>query len=242
MLEFTMSSQAILDHAVKAMIYGLPAMGKTMLAATAPSPILISAESGLLSLSKANIERVFGVNTPGITYDVPIAKVSTIEDVMQVFTYVQTPDARGRFKTIIMDSITEIAEVVLSNAKKSVKDPRQAYGELLEKMNLLVKSFRDLHGYHVVMIAKMEPSKDEVTGITTYGPAMPGQKFGPQMPYLFDEVFRMGINKDAQGVPYRFFQTVPDLQYTAKDRSGLLAPLEPPNLAYIFSKITGVQQ
>ena len=241
-LEFGTTATATADHAVKLMVYGGPGMGKTMLCATAPRPIILSAESGLLSLSKQNIERVYGVNTPGICYDIPFIQIRTVEDLMQAFSLVANDPSCANFKTICLDSITEIAETLLANAKKTVKDPRQAYGELIEKMTMTVKAFRDLPGRHIYVAAKMEPSKDEVTGLTTFGPAMPGQKMGPQLPYLFDEVFRLGVNKDGQGNPYRFFQTGPDLQYTAKDRSGILAPVENPNLAYIFHKITGVAQ
>lgn len=241
-LQFGTTSQAVADHAVKVLVYAGPGMGKTSLCATAPKPIILSAESGLLSLSRQNIERMFGVNTPGVTYDIPFIQIRTVEDLMQAFSLVANDPNCAQFKTICIDSITEIGETLLANAKKTVKDPRQAYGELLEKMIMTVKAFRDLPGRHIYVAAKMEPSKDEVTGLTTYGPAMPGQKLGPQLPYLFDEVFRLGINKDGQGNPYRFFQTGPDLQYTAKDRSGVLSPVEPPNLSYIFTKITGVSQ
>ena len=241
-LEFGTTAQAAADHAVKVLVYGGPGMGKTSLCATAPKPIILSAESGLLSLSKQNIERMFGVNTPGITYDIPFIQIRTVDDLMQAFSMVANDPNCVQFKTICLDSITEIAETLLANAKRTVKDPRQAYGELLEKMVMTVKAFRDLPGRHIYVAAKMEPSKDEVTGLTTYGPAMPGQKLGPQLPYLFDEVFRLGVNKDAQGNPYRFLQTGPDLQYTAKDRSGVLSPVEPPNLSYLFTKITGVSQ
>jgi hypothetical protein len=136
-----------------------------------------------------------------------------------------------------LDSITEIAEQVLSNAKLQVKDPRQAYGELIEKMNMLVRSFRDLPGKNVVMLAKQESHLDEVSKMTMFGPAMPGSKVSQQLPYLFDEVFRLGVGKTPDGTEYRFLQTQPDLQYEAKDRSGVLDAIEPPNLSHIFNKI-----
>jgi hypothetical protein len=66
---------------------------------------------------------------------------------------------------------------------------------------------------------------------------MPGSKLGPKLPYFFDEVFRIGINKTPQGEQYRFLQTQPDIQYDAKDRSGSLDILEVPFLGSIFNKI-----
>lgn len=62
---------------------------------------------------------------------------------------------------------------------------------------------------------------------------------GHKLPYFFDEVFRLGVNKDQQGQSYRFIQTQPDFQFEAKDRSGALAPIEAPILSAIFAKIMG---
>ena len=131
--------------------------------------------------------------------------------------------------------------LMLANAKRQVKDPRQAYGELIEKMMSTIKAYRDLPGKHVYMSAKMEPVKDEMTGIVRYMASMPGSKLGPQLPYLYDEVFRLGINKTTQGEQYRFLQTSSDLQYDAKDRSGSLDPVEPPDLTRVINKILGVK-
>ena len=107
----------------------------------------------------------------------------------------QSAEAKN-FQSIGLDSISEIGEVVLNNAKRQVKDPRQAYGELIEKMETLVRAFRDIPGKNVLVSAKMEPTKDELSGIVKYGPSMPGAKLGPKLPYFFDIVMRLGIGKD----------------------------------------------
>lgn len=244
-MEFVMSSQEIADSGVKLIVYGESGMGKTMLVATLPRPLLISAESGLLSLSRKNIERVFGVGTEGITYDIPVIKVTSIQDVEQAYQWAINPannpvDAEGRrqFESIALDSLTEIAEQCLNNAKRTVKDPRQAYGELIEKMQTLVRAFRDIAGLNVYMSAKMSRNKDEMTGITAYGPSMPGQKLGPELPYFFDEVFKLCVGKDQQTQKdFRYLQTGPDMQNVCKDRSGACTFMEHPHLGYIINKI-----
>ena len=238
-LQFTTAEQASQLSGVKVMVYGGAGTGKTVLSATLPSPVLISAESGALSLRKANLERLFGVGNPHVTYNMPIITVTNVDDLRNAYEWcVHSAEAR-QFASVGLDSISEIAEVVLNNAKRQVKDPRQAYGELIEKMETLIRLFRDLPGKNVYMAAKMEPSKDELTGVVKYGPSMPGSKLGPKIPYFFDEVFRLGVNKTPQGESYRFLQTQPDLQFEAKDRSGALAPLEPPFLSAVFAKILG---
>lgn len=240
-IQWGTTTQGSAAHGVKVLVYAESGAGKTLLCATAPQPLLISAESGLLSLSQQNIERVFGVNTPGITYDIPVAYIRTVQDLVEVYNWLTNPinKAREMFRTICLDSLSEIGEAILTNAKAQVKDNRQAYGELIEKTIDTVKKFRDIQGFHVYMAAKMEWMKDEATGMTKYWPSMPGSKLGPQLPYLFDEVFRLGVGKTPQGQKYRFLQTDSDLQYIAKDRSGALAELEPANLTLIFNKILG---
>jgi hypothetical protein len=236
-IEFTTANQASDVGGIKSLTYGGSGVGKTVLMSTMPAPLLISAESGLLSLRKNNLERIFGAANPHIDYDVKVIKVTTVEDLTAAHQWCAKSAWSSGFRSIGLDSISEIMEVILANAKRQVKDPRQAYGELIEKGQTLIRAFRDLPGLNVCVAAKMEPHKDEMTGIVKYLPSVPGSKLGPSLPYFFDEVFRLGINNDAQGKPYRFMQTQPDLQYEAKDRSGMLAPLEYPHLGAVFDKI-----
>ena len=223
-LNFTTTDRAAQLNGVKVLVYGQAGAGKTVLASTAPAPFLISAEGGELSLRNMQI---------------PMVKVTTVDDLRDVYAWCERSAEAKQFQTICIDSLSEIGEVVLNNAKRQVKDPRQAYGELIEKMESTIRLFRDLPGRNVYMSAKMEPTKDELTGVVKYGPAMPGSKLASKLPYFFDEVFRLGINKTPQGESYRFLQTQPDLQYEAKDRSGVLAAVEPPHLAQLFAKILG---
>ena len=224
-LKFTTTDQAAQMNGVKVLVYGGAGMGKTVLCSTAPNPIILSAEGGELSLRNMRI---------------PMIEISTVQDLTEAHQWLSNSAEARQFQTVCIDSLSEVAEVVLNNAKRQVKDPRQAYGELIEKMESVIRAYRDLPNMNVYMSAKMEPSKDELTGVVKYGPAMPGSKLGAKLPYFFDEVFRLGVNKTPQGESYRFLQTQPDLQYEAKDRSGALATVEPPHLAQLFNKILGV--
>lgn len=226
------------SNGVKIVLYGRSGMGKTMLSCTMPNPIILSAESGMLSLKRENIERVWGVNTPGITYDIPVIQINTVQDLVDAEVYLRT-DPQGMQFNPVLDSATEIAEQVLTNAKKQVKDPRQAYGELIEKMTTTIKAFRDLPGRHVLLNFKEERSKDEGTGLTLAGPSLPGQKMGPATPYLTDEVFQIAVGKNPDNSTYRYLRTQPDFSADAKDRSGALAEIEFPHIGQIINKIMG---
>ena len=236
-LTWTTTSEASAKNGIKILVYGGAGLGKTMLTATMPKPLLISAESGMLSLTRKNIERVFGAGRADVAYDIPALEIKTIDDLMDAYRFVTTSPHAAAFDSVALDSISEIAEVVLSNAKKNSKDPRMAYGVLIEQMTQTIRAFRDLPRFHVYFAAKMEFAKDDVTGISNYGPSFPGAKLGQGVAYFFDEVFHLGMAKDNNGVSYRFLRTQPDIQFVAKDRSGALAPAEFPHLGQVISKI-----
>ena len=240
-IQWSTTSAAGQSQGVKMLVYSGAGAGKTSLCATAPKPVVISAEAGLLSLQPKNIARMYGADNPNVTYDIPVMQVTTMAQLVEAYTFFANPQsgARDHFSTICIDSLTELAEVMLAGLKATKSDPRQAYGELIDKMGALVRQFRDLPGYHVYMSAKMEYSKDEGSGLTKYQPSMPGSKLGQQLPYFFDEVFHLGVNRTQQGQAYRFLLTQPDMQYVAKDRSGSLDEMEMPALYNVINKILG---
>lgn len=222
-INLTTTREAAALHGVKMMVFGKAGVGKTTLCATAPTPIIISVESGLLSLRDR---------------DIPVIEAKTFEDLEEAYTFVTESEHAKDFETICLDSITEIAEVVLANEKAKSADPRQAYGELQVKMMDICRAFRDIKGKNVYFSAKQTSVKDDMSGITTYGVSMPGAKLGPQMPYLFDEVMCLRAEKDEKGAVVRSLQCFTDLQYDCKDRSGVLDPYEVPDLSVIVNKIS----
>ena len=70
--------------------------------------------------------------------------------------------------------------------------------------------------------------------------SMPGAKLSNQIPYLFDEIFRLAVGKDRDsGEIIRMLQTAPEPTSDAKDRSGRLDQYEPADLGAVVSKIKG---
>ena len=221
-IKLTSTRDAAINQGVKILVHGPSGSGKTMLCATLPVPtIIISAEAGLLSLRHT---------------DIPVLEVKSIQDVRDAYQYLLSEEGQ-QYQAVALDSITEIAEVCLSHEKEKASDPRQAYGALIENMTSLIKSFRDLPGRHVYMSCKQDHEKDDSTGAMLFSPSMPGSKLGPQLPYLFDIVLALRVEKDEEGNLNRWLQTFKDYKYDAKDRSGVLDQFEPPNLANIISKI-----
>jgi len=221
---FSTTKEAAQVQGVKVLVYGKAGSGKTRLCATAPKPIIISAEAGLLSLRE---------------YDIPVIKVKSLGDLEDAYHWITTNTKAASFETICLDSISEIGEIVLAAAKLTVKDARQAYGELIEQMMRIIKNFRDLEGKHVYFSAKEAKLVDNVSNTVTFEPDMPGAKLGGQLAYYFDEVFNLNSIPDNTGNIKRILKTSSDFQYTAKDRSGVLAAQEVPDLGKLFEKITG---
>ena len=105
-------------------------------------------------------------------------------------------------------------------------------------MGDLIRSFRDLPGKHVYFSAKLEKSQDEM-GRMLYAPSMPGNKLAQGLPFFFDLMMALRVEKDAEGATHRALMCDTDGLWGAKDRSGKLEPWEAPDLGEIIRKIQG---
>mgnify|MGYP002716646404 FL=1 len=210
-------------NGVKVLVYGQAGAGKTSLIKTLPSPIVLSAEGGLLSIKDA---------------DLPYIEISDMDTLKEAYAWLTSSDEAKAYQSVALDSISEIAEVVLNAEKKATKDPRQAYGAMQEQMADIIRAFRDLPGRHVYMSAKLEKTQDEL-GRVLYSPSMPGNKTGQSLPYFFDEVLALRVEKDGEGVTQRALMCDSDGLWLAKDRSGKLDMWEAPDLGAIIAKIQG---
>jgi phage nucleotide-binding protein len=208
---------------VNVLVYGAAGAGKTSLIKTLPNPIILSAEGGLLSIQDA---------------DLPYIEINSMDDLREAWVWLGTAEGMG-YQSVALDSISEIAEVCLNTEKKATKDPRQAYGAMQEQMADVIRAFRDLPGRHVLMTAKLEKSQDEMARIL-YAPSMPGNKTGQSLPYFFDEVLALRVERDADGNTQRALMCDGDGSWLAKDRSGKLDAWEAPDLGAIIAKIGGV--
>ena len=218
-VRFTTTREAI-TH-IKCLTYGESGIGKTTLCKTAPNPIIISAEKGLLSLSDV---------------DIPVIEVQTVDDLKEAYAFVTESADAEEFETVCLDSISDIAETLLHIFKEEAgKDPRQAYGRLNDEVMEILRNFRDIPGKHVYVTAKAKRLVEDQTGLVTWVPSLPGQQLGPALPFMFDFVIPLKIGR-VDKVDYRYLQTVADRQWIAKDRSGKLDFQEEPDLAKLFAK------
>jgi phage nucleotide-binding protein len=222
------STRSFATNGVKVLVYGEAGVGKTSLVRGLPDPVILSAEGGLLSVSDT---------------DFPFIEIGSMAALGEAYAWLIGSEEANQFQSVVLDSISEIAEVCLSDEKRDAKDPRQAYGAMQEAITAKIRSFRDIPGKHVYMSAKVEHTKDEL-GSMLYAPSMPGNKLGQSLPYFFDEVLALRLERDNEGIPRRVLQTQPDGLWQAKDRSGRLDAWEAADnpeetLKRVIGKIAG---
>lgn len=218
-----MSTSDISVNGIKLLVYGIAGAGKTSLIKTLPNPVVFSAEGGLLSIADEQI---------------PYVNISNMAQLLDAYQWVTESEEAKQFDSIALDSISEIGEVVLNYEKKQTKDPRQAYGALSEQMGDLIRSFRDIKGKNVYFSAKLEKATDEL-GKSYYYPSLPGNKTSQALPYFFDEVLALRVEKGDDKQTHRMLMCDSDGLWCSKDRSGKLDAWEAPDLGAIIKKIGG---
>ncbi len=237
-ITYSTTAATTATQGIKAAIYGNSATGKTSSIATAPAPFIIAAEPGLLSLTKGNIQRMFGANMPGITYDIPVAKIESCADLRGIHAaFIRKDPWTLAFKTLALDSLSQIAEYELKYQMTQTPNGQKAYGQMADEVLDCIRLFMTLDGLNVIFTAKQAIS----TASGLYSGSFPGQLLDFHFPFEFDEIFQMVLADNGSGGVNRYFRTVSDHKNFAKDRSGALDPRgEFPNWSTVFNKISAV--
>jgi len=212
------STKSIRPTCINALIFGESGVGKTTLASTlSGKTIIVSLESGLLSLREFEIDYI---------------EIKTLDDLRTTLHELSMSD----YDNIYIDSLTEIGQLFLDYSKKQYPDDRQTmkmYGYLLEVMTKFIKYCRDIDK-NIFFTALQKTTTDEV-GKRFHVPDLQGS-IAIKCPAFFDFVFNYQImKKDDKDV--RFLITDKTNGTIAKDRSGMLDKYERPNLDAIINKI-----
>jgi len=211
---------------VKVLLYGSSGLGKTSQFKHTGKTLLISLESGELVLSDAE--------------NVDVVRVASLAEIREAYEYAKANISK--YDTIGVDSLSELSECIVSELKKmpDYSDPRDTFklwGKYTEIMLQIAKSFRDLEGVNVVLVALEESVKNGFE--EKIMPSVAAKKAQSKLPALYDEVLYLRATEDDK----REFVCHPTADVVAKDRSGKLEPIEPctkeQGLGYIFKKIKG---
>ena len=209
-------------YGAKILAYGQAGCGKTPLILTAPAPVVCVTEPGMLSLKGCN--------------SVPAAACYSADEIEDFFKWLFSSSEVKNFQTVCIDSISQLAEIILESEMKKFKNKLQAYGEMSRKVMNIVNGLYFMKNLNVYMIAKLQ--KVQEGEVFTLRPYFPGQDLNVKIPHLFDEIFYIE-SKPSVGnqKPTQLINTQSGYNFIARDRSGKLLPTEQPNLTQIIGKI-----
>lgn len=217
---------------INMMIYGDPGAGKTVLAGSAEevegmSPVLVGdIEGGSYSL------RSF---YPSID----VVRIKSLADLGALYTELSTNPTHG-YKTIILDSLTEIQRMVMGDIMREVvekeeeRDPDvpsvREWGKSGEQVRRLVRRFRDLE-MNCIFTALLDENQDK-RGRTHYYPMLPGKLkrevsgFMDIVIFMYTKQMRLNdqgeVDPEADERIHRFVLTSSTDEYVCKDRSNRL--------------------
>lgn len=232
-IRFLKSDMRAQPH-IHALIMGPSKIGKTMLSATAPMPVLVlSLEHSYRSLSGFD--------------QVDIVELDTVEDLREALSNLREGGTwDGHYKSVVIDSISAAATMLFrakSECMKKIKSSTGSKGkagfqfwpELNDEILSLVFDIKKVNA-DTFTIAQMTREIIAIAGegCAVHLPLMPG-KNGQKIPYDYEFVFTYRMVKGE-----RVLQTCRDESYEGGDNSRRLSPYEWPDLEYLVEKINGV--
>lgn len=211
------------DHAVnfgcKAIVYGPAGSAKTPIFNTAPRPLLLATEPGLLSMKGSKI---------------PTYEAYTPAKVDEFFKWFFNSAETKNFDTLGIDSASQIADIYLIDAQKNNKHGLKAYGEMAEATMEHLRTLYYTRYKHTYVICK-EEIKD-LDGQSIRRPYFPGQVLPIQVPHLFDFILRLSKVIVPNVGETLAFQCNGTYNVMARNRTGNLDDYEQPHFGNLVLK------
>jgi hypothetical protein len=238
----------------KGLAYGRPGVGKTYSALSIPNLqaiVVISAEAGLLPLRKTRIE---------------VWEIENWKDVNDSIEFLKSEklieDRKNRklppLETVFIDSATELTkkaiewvlqerDAVIEARGKDLKTifedqmTLEDWGVAKGRIDRMFRAFRDLP-YNIIFTALEHSMQSEVTKTIKKMPFMYPQSLSEVVPGYFDEVFymqQMEKEENNEKKIYRWWETVDDGNFVAKDRLGVLKRQIIPDWSQVFKAMKG---
>lgn len=222
------------DHAqnfgCKCIIYGPAGTGKTPLINTAPRPLLLSIEPGLLSMRGSTV---------------PTYEANTAQRIDEFFKWFFNSNETKNFDTLGIDSGSYMADVYLQSSLKGTskagnkKHGMAAYGEMAENTMEHLRTLFYVKQKHVYLICKEEIADVEYQSVRR--PYFPGKVLNIDVPFLYDFILRLAKYNAIPGAPpgeHLAFQCVGNMNIIARNRTGNLNEFEPPHFGNLVDKAT----
>lgn len=191
-------------------LYGDSGVGKTTLAATAPKPMILDSNMGLLSID----------HRPGYEHvrSKPVSSMSHLERYYDRFKGSRKPSWKGRYETVVFDHFDDIQGIVLDELTDAAaeRDPRRLddpaqkdYGIMGNRLRRHIRKYKSLPVHKIMIHAT---GMDKVSGKAQ--PNLIGQ-LRNQLPYFADIIIYMRVSP--KGARYIYLDGTDD--YVAKCRA-----------------------
>jgi len=203
-------------YGVKSLVYGAPGVGKTPVINTAPRPVMLVCEPGLLSMRGSNV---------------PAFEAYTAPKIREFFVWLHTSAEAKKYDTFCWDSISHGAEIILSEKLKLFSHGLKAYGEMATEINEIADKLYFMPQKHIYLVAK------RALVAAKYQPFFPGNDLNIKIPHKYDDILYMALSQiPGMVAPTVCFRTKETFEFMARNRSGKLDEYEEPNLTKMFAK------
>ena len=202
-------------YGCKAIIYGGTGSGKTPIANTCPRPVMLACEPGMLSMRGSKI---------------PTCQAQTPEAIDDFFKWFFNSPETKNYDTLIVDSISFMADIYLQRSLNKIKHGLQAYGDMAKCTMDHLRPLYYTQQKHTYLIAK------ETIVAEQKRMYFPGDMLNKEVPGLYDFILHLGI-KNVPGVGQtKAFQCNETYDVLARNRTGNLLDYEEPNFSKLVTK------
>jgi hypothetical protein len=153
----------------------------------------------------------------------------------------------AQYPTFFIDSLTAAGQLFFRHAEqmpeafteRGKKDLRAVYGVYARNVIACLNQLQHARGRTVIFVAILERQTDDFS-TAVWGVQLEGSKAARELPGIVDQVVAMTWIDFGDHKPVRSFVCTGGNPwgYPAKDRSGKLDQLEPPDLGKLLAKIT----
>jgi len=214
------------NFGVKALVYGPAGTGKTPILNTAPRPVLLATEPGLLSMRGSKV---------------PTYEAYTSQRIDEFFKWFFNSTETKNFDTLGIDSGSQIADVYLQAALSGTsragnkKHGMAAYGEMADNTMEHLRTLFYTRYKHTYVICKEEIADVEFQSLRR--PYFPGKVLPIQVPHMYDFLIRLAkTNVPGVAGEVLAFQCVGNMNVLARNRTGNLNEFEPPHFGALVQK------
>jgi hypothetical protein len=201
---------------INLLLYGNSGTGKTWYAGTAPKPLVLDFDGGIITLRNKDIAYI------------PREEMSTWKKALKV---IDEAMESKEFETIVIDSFTVLSMICMEHVLKfnGVDTARiQDYGQQIRLLQGLIDTLTSNYpDKNLIVICHAEPVQDDF-GKIDIRPLVVG-KFSSRISLFFDEVYYATVEKKGMGSKAKetfILKTRKGSNYVAKSRLQLQAEIE----------------